>query len=114
MDEAAKFRGNYLKLLHQNLKENVKKSSDLNLDDDMLTHFAMRIEEDCFNRNRNFAAYTKSLTLARLSIEKFTATKKLFPMIAESFKIDEKSTEQKENGKKISMEINAALFEFQI
>lgn len=94
MENRERYREKYLKLLHQKLRENVKRTSDLNLDDLMLTHFAMKIEEDCHEKNRDSAAYIRALTMSRLSIERCTCEKKLFPMIAEAMQLFDDNKEK--------------------
>lgn len=91
---AERLRENYLNLLIYTLKQNLKKTSDLQLDDMVLTHFGMSIEESCFARNRNLGAYTKSITIARVNIEKYTNMSRLFPMIAETMQIENKENKK--------------------
>lgn len=95
-------RKSYLKMVMQTLKENVQKASTLNLDDLAITHYAMRVEENCLDKSRgSIASYTKAITEARLKIERFTSAEKLFPMIADSMHIDNSKvvpTAEKNNG----------------
>lgn len=100
-----KMRENYLKLVVQTLKENVKKTSTMDLDDMVMAHFGMCVEERCFEKNRNLASYTKAITAARLNIERYTSAKKLFPMIADSVQAKESemvATTECNNGEFIS------------
>lgn len=98
-----KMRKGYLKMVMQTLKENVKKTSTLDLDDLTLSlHYAMPVEESCLDKSRgSIASYTKAITEARLKIERFTSAKKLFPMIADSMHIVNSkvlTTAEKNNG----------------
>lgn len=66
------------------LKENVNKCSTLDLDDMVVTHFGMKLEERCFERNSEMNSYSRAITAVRLEIERNTKAETLFPMIAKS------------------------------
>lgn len=76
------YRDKYLKMIIKTLKENVKETSNLELDEMVMTHFGITIEEECYAKNPGLDAYSKAVTRARMSIEKSTTNKRLFPMIA--------------------------------
>ncbi|XP_031626067.1 uncharacterized protein LOC116342547 [Contarinia nasturtii] len=90
-------RPSYLKLLTQTLKENVKKTSELDLNDMALTHFGMNVEERCFNKNRNVASYSRAITASRLEIERYTSRNILFPMIDNAMKVERATLTDKRN-----------------
>lgn len=80
-----KRREDYVKMLHQELKENVRKTTGIPVDDEMLNNFAIQIEAKCFQKNcRDWTWYTKHVTLERVKIEKHSANGTLYPMIADA------------------------------
>lgn len=87
-----KLRQNYLKVLIATLKDNVKKTSTVNLDDLVMTHFGMNVEAKCCEKNYGITHYTKEITAARINIERCTAQRQLFPMIAQSLHVNESET----------------------
>lgn len=88
LSDLEKLRQNYLKMVVHTLKENVKKTSDLDLDDFAITHYAMKVEENCLDKSRGVASYTKAITEARLNIERHTSNNTLVPLIAKSMHVD--------------------------
>lgn len=75
-------REKYLKLLIETLIENVNKTIKGGIEKDIITHYGICIEEDCFAKNKFPFTYTRAITLARLKIEKFTSDKQLYPCLA--------------------------------
>lgn len=86
-----KLREGYLNLLVYTLKDNIKKTlQNVNVDESVILHYGLTIEEDCFNKNQSdVAPYTKAITAARLSIEKYTAKQQPYPMISNALHLDE-------------------------
>lgn len=84
-----KFRERYINLIIEMLTENVTKTTKLHVGKDLIAHYSLVIEEDCYYKYRDAASYTKALTAARLHIEKCTANKKLYPTIAKALEPDE-------------------------
>lgn len=89
MDETKavhKLREKYLNLLISTLKENIKKTlENVNVDALVIQHYAIAIEEDCFSKYlSNLATYTRSITAARLNIERCTANQQLYPAISKA------------------------------
>lgn len=80
------YRERYLKIIIKTLKENVSKTSNLELDDMLMTHFGISIEEQCYAKNPGLDAYSRAITMARVNIERNTTMKKLFPLIAKTIK----------------------------
>lgn len=84
------YRDRYLGLLILTLTDNAKKASKDDVNKEILTHYSISIEEECFKKSRNIAsAYTKAITVARLQIEKYTSAKQLYPMVANALERDE-------------------------
>lgn len=80
------YRDRYLKMIIKTLRVNVEKTSNLDLDDMVLTHFGISVEEECYAKNPGLNAYSKAITRARVNIERHTTNEKLFPLIAETMK----------------------------
>lgn len=86
-------RSRYLQILVVSLKENVNKTSKLDLDDLILTHCALKLEENCRDKCQGSPhLYTKAITAARIKIEQSTSRNQLFPMIAECVPVDDENT----------------------
>lgn len=97
-------RERYLNLLIQTLTDNAKKTVKYDVDKSLIVHYSLSIEEGCFRKNRNHSAYTKAITMARLSIEKYTSNKQVYPTLSVALKCDDttkKDDEQftNDNGK---------------
>lgn len=92
-----KLRQRYLRLVTSMLKENVRETSDLLLDDLSFIHFGMEIEEGIYDKNRDLASYSKAITRSRLSIERHTRNKKLFPLIATAMQSTESQVNSAHN-----------------
>lgn len=81
-------RERYLKLLIRTLNNNAKTKFENKVDENLLAHYSLCIEEECFDKSRNAEQYTKAITKARLNIEKYTADAQLYPSIAHAFQTD--------------------------
>lgn len=86
-----KLRDGYLNLLIYILKDNIKKSlNSVDVDESIIQHYAITIEEDCFSKNgSDVAPYTKAITAARLNIEDYTGKQQLYPMISNALHLNE-------------------------
>ena len=92
MSDLDTLRSRYLQTLVKSLKENVKKTSKLDLDDLILTHCALKMEENCRDKCQgSLHLYTKSITAARIKIDQSTSRNQLFPMIVECVPANEEN-----------------------
>lgn len=89
-------RKNYMNLLINTLKENVQKTSNLNMDtmDSVITHFGLKLEEECLAK-RGWGSYTEAITRARIKIENCTLHNTLYPVIADAMQVEQKEVAQK-------------------
>lgn len=100
MDKTVKkLREGYLNLLIYTLKINIKKAlPDVTVDESILQHYGLTIEEDCFDKNHSdLAPYTKAITAARLDIEKYTAKEQPYPMISDALQLNETENVSNQN-----------------
>lgn len=88
------YRQRYIQLLIKALKENVEKTSSLQLDGMTFTHFGMKVEESCTLKVQSMESYTRAITTARVNIERYTANRILFPMIAVAMLDDTNGTSE--------------------
>lgn len=101
-----KLREKYLNLLIHTLHANVKKSvQNVHVDDSIIQHYGLAIEEDCFNKHRSMLSsytrdYTKAITVARLNIEKYTANQQLYPTISNALEESAKEKGTNNHGRK--------------
>lgn len=100
-------RASYLKMLIQQLQFNVKETAgNVSVDQHIIVHCGLSIEEDCFNKYNPHCAcsssgYTREITVARLKIDRFTAAKKLYPAILDILGNDNKTDALNANGTSI-------------
>lgn len=94
-----KLRESYLNLLIYTLNNNIKKTlKNVNIDESVIQHYGLTIEEDCFSKNpSDLAPYTKAITAARLNIESYTEKQQPYPMIANALDFNEMEQLPKEN-----------------
>lgn len=86
-----KLRERYLNLLIHTLSDNVKKTlKNVTVDQSIIQHYGITIEEDCFSKHQfDLAPYTKAITVARINIERCTAQQQPYPMIWNAMHSDE-------------------------